>query len=207
MYALSGHTWVFLLRRTVMHVFEFILIGIGLAMDAFAVSICKGLSMHKINKKYCLIIALFFGGFQALMPFIGWILGKQFETYIISFDHWITFGLLAFLGIRTIVDAMKNDSEAVELQEETKIDLKELFLLAIATSIDALAVGVTFAFLQVHILPASTIIGIVTFILCILGVFVGNIFGNKFEKKASIAGGIILILIGIKILVEHLGIF
>ncbi len=190
-----------------MHIIELVLIGIGLAMDAFAVSICKGLAMNKINKKYCLVIALFFGGFQALMPFIGWILGKQFESYIISFDHWIAFGLLVFLGIKAVIDAVKENPEDVEVQEEVRIDFKELFLLGIATSIDALAVGVTFAFLQVRILSASTVIGLVTFAICIFGVFVGNIFGNRFEKKASIAGGVILIFIGIKILVEHLGIF
>lgn len=190
-----------------MHIFEFVMIGIGLAMDAFAVSICKGLAMNKINKKHCLIIALYFGGFQVLMPLIGWILGRQFETYIISFDHWIAFALLVFLGVKAIIDALKEKPEAVEVQDDRRIDHKEMFLLAIATSIDALAVGITFAFLQVNIVPAITTIGLVTFAICIFGVFVGNIFGNKFEKKASIIGGVILILIGVKILVEHLGIF
>lgn len=190
-----------------MHIFEFVMIGIGLAMDAFAVSICKGLAMNQINKKHCFIIALYFGGFQALMPFVGWILGKQFETYIISFDHWIAFALLVFLGIKAIVDAIKEKPEEVEVQQDSRIDHKEMFLLSIATSIDALAVGVTFAFLQVNILSAITTIGLVTFAICIFGVFVGNIFGNRFEKKASIIGGLILIVIGVKILIEHLGIF
>lgn len=180
---------------------ELFLIGIGLSMDAFAVSICKGLNMQKINKLYCFLIACFFGGFQALMPFIGWALGKQFESYITAFDHWIAFGLLAFLGGKMVIEALKEE----EIQtEEVRVDIRELFLLAIATSIDALAVGITFAFLQVKILSAITIIGCTTFGWAILGVVIGNFFGARFKKKAEIAGGVILIIIGVKILIEHL---
>lgn len=184
---------------------ELLLIGIGLSMDAFAVSICKGLNMEKVNKVYCGVIALFFGGFQALMPFIGWALGRQFERYITSVDHWIAFVLLAAIGGKMISDARK-EGEGETCKQETGLNLKELFLLAIATSIDALAVGITFAFLKVDILPAIGIIGATTFVLSILGVFIGNIFGSRYKDKAELAGGIILILIGCKILLEHLGV-
>lgn len=187
-----------------MNLLEIIFIGVGLAMDAFAVSICKGLMMKKVNIRHCLVIAGFFGGFQFLMPVVGWLLGKQFESYITAFDHWIAFGLLEFLGIKAVVEACREEPEEVSGEEEEKLDIKELFLLAIATSIDALAVGVTFAFLQYPIIPASTIIGLVTFGICVGGVFVGNIFGTKYQKPASIAGGLMLMFIGIKILVEHL---
>lgn len=190
-----------------MNVIEFILIGIGLAMDAFAVSICKGLGMTKINPLHCVIIAVFFGGFQFIMPVIGWALGRQFESYIQSVDHWIAFGLLAFLGLKTILEAVREKDEECVEKTESVLDIKELFLMAIATSIDALAVGITFAFLQVRILEASGIIGIVTFIICVFGVFVGNIFGSRFKKKAAVAGGVILILIGARILLDHLGVF
>ena len=169
--------------------FTLLLMGAGLSMDAFAVSICKGLSMRKVNKKQCLVIGLFFGGFQALMPFIGWVLGSQFEQYITSIDHWIAFILLGFIG-----------------KMDPPLDLKEMFILAIATSIDALAIGITFAFLQVPIVEAVSIIGITTFVISVIGVYVGNFFGNRYKKKAELAGGIILILIGLKILLEHLGI-
>ena len=184
---------------------EFLLIGVGLAMDAFAVSICKGLCMKKVNKKQAFIIALFFGAFQALMPFIGWALGTQFEQYIVNFDHWIAFVLLVFIGGQMIKEALGEEEEIV-CPTEPKLDLKELFMLAIATSIDALAVGVTFAFLRYPIVEAISIIGVVTFIICIAGVYIGNYFGTKYKKKAEMAGGIILILIGVKILLEHLGI-
>lgn len=189
-----------------MHIFEIILIGIGLAMDAFAASICKGLSMKKLNMKHAFVIAFYFGGFQALMPLIGWILGNQFQVYIVSFDHWIAFALLTFLGLKTIIDTIREKEDEQTEKQESKLDHKELFLLAIATSIDALAVGVTLAFLQVSIISTVTIIGIVTFGICIFGVLVGNMFGSTFKKKASIAGGVILIAIGLKILLEHLGI-
>ncbi len=187
--------------------FTLLLMGVGLAMDAFAVSICKGLSMRKVNKKQCLVIGLFFGGFQALMPFIGWVLGSQFEQYITSIDHWIAFTLLGFIGGKMVVEAIREKDEAVEVGKmDPPLDLKEMFILAIATSIDALAVGITFAFLQVPIVEAISIIGITTFVISVIGVYVGNFFGNRYKKKAELAGGMILILIGLKILLEHLGI-
>ena len=185
-----------------------LLMGVGLAMDAFAVSICKGLAMRKVNKKQCFVIALFFGGFQALMPAIGWLLGSRFEQYIVSVDHWIAFILLGFIGGKMIWEAAreKEDQDIVE-QLDAPLNIKELLVMALATSIDALAVGITFAFLGTPILEASLIIGVTTFIICVIGVYVGNFFGSKYKRKASIAGGMILVLLGIKILLEHLGIF
>ena len=176
---------------------EIFLIGVGLSMDAFAVSICKGLSMQKVKKRDVFIIALFFGGFQALMPFIGWFLGRGFESYITSIDHWIAFILLSIIGGKMLIDGIKAEDD----------DLKELFLLAIATSIDALAVGITFAFLNYPIVECMSIIGCTTFIISFIGVYIGKVFGSKYEHKAEIAGGIILIVIGLKILLEHLGLF
>lgn len=185
---------------------EFLLIGAGLAMDAFAVAVCKGLCMKKVNKKQAFTIALFFGAFQALMPFIGWVLGTQFEQYIVSFDHWIAFILLALIGGQMIREALGEDEEDIVCPVDQRLDLKELCMLAIATSIDALAIGVTFAFLRYPIVEAISIIGVVTFFICIAGVYVGNYFGTKYKKKAELAGGIVLICIGTKILLEHLGI-
>lgn len=185
---------------------ELFLIGVGLAMDAFAVSVCKGLAMRRVNKRQAVIIAVFFGGFQALMPLIGWALGTQFESYITNIDHWIAFILLAFIGGKMVIEALKSE-EDVEIKEmDMPLDIKELFVLAVATSIDALAVGITFAFLQYPITESIFIIGVTTFVLSIIGVYVGNFFGNKYKKGAEIAGGIILILIGSKILLEHLGV-
>lgn len=185
--------------------FELFFIGIGLSMDAFAVSVCKGLKMRKVNKKQAFIIGLFFGGFQALMPLAGWLLGTRFSAYIVSIDHWIAFVLLALIGGNMVREAFSGEEEqADEAHMDPPLDLKELLLLAVATSIDALAVGVTLAFLNVPILSSVALIGCITFITSITGVFIGNYFGNRFEKKATLAGGIILILIGIKILVEHL---
>ena len=193
-----------------MPVTEIFLIGVGLSMDAFAVSVCKGLNMRRLNLRHALVIALFFGGFQALMPFIGWLLGKQFESYITSFDHWIVFVLLAFIGGKMIVEAVRemksgDDCETCKTGAE-KLDLKELTALAIATSIDALAVGITFAFLSVNIAEAVSIIGVTTFLFSIAGVWLGNRFGSKYKAKAELAGGVILVLIGVKILLEHLGV-
>lgn len=186
---------------------ELLLIGVGLAMDAFAVSVCKGLAMRKVNKKQAVVIALFFGGFQALMPFVGWLLGSQFEEYIVTIDHWIAFVLLGFIGGKMIVESRKSEEEAVEIcKTDAPLDYKELVVLAIATSIDALAVGITFAFLQYPIVEAISIIGVTTFIICIIGVYVGNFFGNKYKNKAEFAGGLILIIIGLRILLSHLGI-
>ena len=183
---------------------ELLLIGIGLSMDAFAVSVCKGLGMKRNIKLSAIIIALFFGAFQAIMPLIGWSLGRQFEQYIIAFDHWISFILLAFIGGKMLYETLKDNECEVALS--SCLNIKELFALAVATSIDALAVGVTFAFLQINILRANVIIGITTFAISLGGVFIGSKFGSRFEKKAEIAGGVILILIGLKILLEHLGI-
>lgn len=188
-----------------MSILELLLIGVGLSMDAFAVAVCKGLNMRKVNKVHCFTIALFFGGFQALMPFIGWLLGTQFEQYIVVIDHWIAFALLAIIGGKMIKEALSEEEEEMN-KCDSRLDFKELFMLAVATSIDALAVGITFAFLQVKIFPAITIIGCTTFLLSVMGVFIGNIFGSKYKSKAELAGGVILVLIGVKILLEHLGI-
>lgn len=185
-----------------MSLLEIIFIGIGLAMDAFAVSICKGLSMKKASMKNTLVIATYFGVFQAVMPIIGFLLGTTFEKYITSIDHWIAFILLLIIGVNMIKEAFSKEED----ETKDKIDFKTMIVLAIATSIDALAVGITFAFFKVNILLAALIIGIITFVLCIIGVIIGNKFGDKFENKAKISGGIILILIGTKILLEHLGI-
>ena len=188
---------------------ELALIGVGLSMDAFAVSICKGLSMRKVDKKYMLVLAAFFGGFQALIPTLGWFLGSQFQTYITAIDHWIAFILLTLIGGKMILDVIKEKGENEEVcpDDSVRIDLKEFFLLAVATSIDALAVGITFAFLQVKLASSVTIIGCITFCFTIAGVLIGNVFGTKFKDKATILGGVILIAIGVKILLEHLGIF
>lgn len=181
------------------------LMGVGLAMDAFAVSICKGLAMRKVNKKQALVIGLFFGGFQALMPFIGWLLGTSFEQYITAFDHWIAFVLLAYIGGKMIWEAVKPEEEESVKEMDPPLDIKEMFTLAIATSIDALAVGITFAFLNYPVGEAVAIIGVTTFIISIAGVYIGNFFGTRYKQKAEIAGGIILCLLGLKILLEHLG--
>ncbi len=235
---------------------ELLLIGVGLSMDAFAVAVCKGLAMKRVNYRHALVIALMFGGFQALMPLVGWALGTQFEQYITPVDHWIAFVLLAFIGGKMLWEALRGeagagdgaaaegeagaeaagtssggtvgagteaagtsgagaavagatgDSGAVQATGEAKerLDMRELVLMAIATSIDALAVGITFAFLQVDIVPAVALIGATTFVLSLGGVVLGNQFGARFEKPASVVGGVVLILIGLKILLEHLGI-
>ena len=185
---------------------EFLLLGVGLAMDAFAVSICKGLAMRKVNKKQAVIIALFFGGFQAIMPVIGWLLCKGFQTYIEAFDHWIAFALLAFIGAKMIVETLSEKEEDVVVEKmDPPLDMKEMLMLAIATSVDALAVGISLAALDRPIVESATIIGVVTFIISIVGVYIGNFFGNRYKKRAELAGGIILVLIGVKILCEHMG--
>lgn len=180
---------------------ELLLLSIGLAMDAFAVSVCKGISMKKMNWKKAGIIGLWFGGFQALMPTLGYFLGSAFESLVTNIDHWIAFILLGLIGGNMIKEAFGKDNEE---NDDDDISFKTMFVLAVATSIDALAIGITFAFLNVNILLAISMIGIITFIISIIGTKVGNKFGNKYEKKAELAGGIILILIGIKILLEHL---
>ena len=186
---------------------EIFLIGVGLSMDAFAVSVCKGLGMHRVNYAHALVIALFFGVFQGLMPVIGWLVGSAFAVYVTAVDHWIAFALLAFVGGKMLWDAFHDEGEEEDDETSTqRLDLRELFTLAIATSIDALAVGITFAVLQTPILPAIAIIGLTTFCLSWIGVIIGNRFGTKHEKKAEITGGVVLVLIGLKILLEHLGV-
>ena len=175
-------------------------LAVGLAMDAFAVSICKGLAMREKVLKKGIIVGLWFGGFQALMPTIGFFLGTQFKDQITSIDHWIAFVLLGLIGINMVKEALSNDEE----QADDSIAVKEMFMLAVATSLDALAVGITFAFLNVHIVSAASMIGVCTFLISFAGVKIGNIFGTKYKSKAELAGGIILILLGFKILFEHL---
>lgn len=186
---------------------ELLFLGIGLAMDAFAVAVCKGLAMRKVNKKQAVVIGLFFGGFQALMPLIGWVLGSQFETYITSIDHWIAFALLGLIGGKMIFEALKPEEDVEIAEMDAPLALKELLVLAVATSIDALAIGVTFAFLDYPIVEAVTIIGVATFFIAIGGVYAGNFFGNKYKRKAELAGGVILVLLGLRILLSHLGVF
>lgn len=183
-----------------MSLFELFLIAVGLSMDAFAVAVCKGLSMGRMNPRNALIIGLYFGGFQALMPLIGYALGAQFQDAITAYDHWIAFILLAVIGGNMIKDALGHDEDSCD----ASVAFKDMVVLAVATSIDALAVGVTFAFLQVSILPAVSFIGLVTFLLSIAGVKVGNVFGCRYKSKAEFTGGLILVTIGLKILAEHL---
>lgn len=185
-----------------MGILELFVLAIGLSMDAFAVSICKGLSVQKLEWKHMLVVGAYFGGFQALMPAIGYMLGSQFEHLIVSIDHWIAFVLLLFIGGNMIKESRENDVE--DLDDD--FGFKTMILLAIATSIDALAVGVTFAFLRVDIIAAVVFIGCITFICSAFGVKIGNVFGVKYKSKAELAGGVILILIGTKILLEHLGV-
>lgn len=182
--------------------FNIVLIAVGLAMDAFAVSICRGLKVKEVSMGYSLSTASMFGLFQAMMPVIGFFAGRYFEKYITSIDHWLAFGLLAIIGINLI-------KESFAKEEEVYCDnnsFKELLLMAIATSIDALAVGISFAFLKTDIVSAALIIGIVTFGFSLTGVYVGHFFGSKLKSKAEILGGLILIGIGLKILFEHLGV-
>lgn len=186
---------------------ELFLIGVGLSMDAFAVSICQGLSMTKIKWGHALTVGLYFGGFQALMPFTGWMLGSQFAGRIQQYDHWVAFVLLVLIGGNMIREALSGEEdEAEDAAVGAGLDHKKLFLMAIATSIDALAVGVTFAFLDTAILPAIGIIGTTTFFISVAGVVVGCWFGARYKKRAEITGGVILVLLGVKILLEHLGV-
>ncbi len=184
---------------------ELVLLSVGLAMDAFAVAICKGLAMNRVNVKQCLVIALFFGGFQAGMPVLGWLLGSTFANKIKMVDHWIAFLLLGYIGIKMISDGIKEWKEETKVEEmDPPLDLKELLILAVATSIDALAVGITFSFLEVAIATAAAVIGIITFIISAGGVYVGNIFGERYKTKAQITGGVILVILGLRILITHL---
>ena len=180
---------------------ELFVVAIGLSMDAFAVSVCKGLSVKKLSLRHALLAGVYFGGFQALMPLIGYFLGIQFESLIQNVDHWVAFALLTVIGINMI-----RESRGAAEELDASFAFKAMLPLAIATSIDALAVGITFAFLSVKIAVAVCLIGITTFILSALGVKIGHVFGTKYKAKAELAGGIVLILIGLKILFEHLGI-
>ena len=182
------------------------ILAVGLSMDAFAVSVCKGLSVTKMEPKHALLCGAYFGGFQALMPALGYLLGSQFESMITRIDHWIAFVLLLFIGGKMVWDTLHEDGKGEEEFANERLDLKELLLMAVATSIDALAMGITFAFLSVSIGKASGLIGCTTFVISALGVFIGNRFGAKYKDKASLTGGIILILIGCKVLLEHLGV-
>ena len=180
---------------------DLFVLAIGLSMDAFAVSICKGLSVQKLQPKHMLIVGLYFGGFQALMPAIGYLLGRQFEQYNTAVDHWIAFVLLGVIGVNMILESRHPAEE-----QTPDFGVKTMLTMAVATSIDALAVGISFAFLQVDIVPAVSFIGAVTFILSTVGVKIGNVFGAKYKSKAELVGGIILIAMGVKILLEHLGV-
>lgn len=188
-----------------MGIVELLLVAVGLSMDAFAVAVCKGLGMKRLNMRTAAVLALFFGGFQALMPLIGWLLGSQFMWLIEPVDHWVAFVLLVFIGAKMLWEAL-HDEEDCDCEDTSRIDLREYLMLAVATSIDALAVGISFAALSVDIVPAVSLIGLITFVLTLVGVAVGHFFGSRYERPASIAGGVVLILIGVKILLEHLGI-
>lgn len=182
-----------------MGIWEILILAVGLSMDAFAVSVCKGLSVKRLKPRHCVISGLYFGGFQAGMPLLGWLLGKQFETLIKSVDHWIAFALLCIIGANMIRESFGNPDELNAL-----FSPRAMLPLAVATSIDALAVGVTFAFLDVDILSSVLMIGCTTFLFSAAGVKIGHSFGTKFKSKAELLGGIVLIAIGIKILIEHL---
>lgn len=186
-----------------MNIIELLLIAVGLSMDAFAVSVCKGLAMKRCTCGKAGIVGLYFGAFQALMPLIGFFLGVQFKEVITSVDHWIAFILLGIIGANMIREAFGSCDECQDA--DASLDVRTMLGLAVATSIDALAVGVTFAFLQVEIVPAVSFIGAITFTLSVAGVKIGNIFGTKYQSKAELAGGVILILMGCKILLDHLG--
>ena len=183
-----------------MSLVELFLLAVGLSMDAFAVSVCKGLSTPRVRVKHMLLCGAYFGGFQALMPLIGYLLGVRFQSMIERVDHWVAFVLLAIIGINMIREALGSEEESLD----ASFSFKTMLLLAVATSIDALAVGVTFAFLNVQIVPAVCFIGAVTFVLSMLGVRLGSVFGTKWKQRAELTGGAILVLIGLKILIEHL---
>ncbi len=183
-----------------MSALELFIIAVGLSMDAFAVSVCKGLSMGKMHIKNALIVGLYFGGFQAMMPALGYLLGSHFKEAITAYDHWIAFSLLGIIGFNMIREALNKEEETCS----ASLAIGDMVILAIATSIDALAVGVTFAFLQVRIVPAVSFIGATTFVLSVIGVKIGTVFGCRYKSRAELTGGVILILMGCKILVEHL---
>lgn len=183
-----------------MNLLELFILAVGLSMDAFAVSVCKGLSVQRLRFKHACIVGIYFGGFQALMPLVGYLLGVQFQRYIVNIDHWIAFALLCLIGVNMILES-RGDAE----QLNSSFSFGTMLPLAVATSIDALAVGVTFAFLQVHIILAILLIGCTTFILSAIGIKIGNVFGARYKSRAEFVGGIVLIFMGCKILLEHLG--
>ncbi len=186
-----------------MGILELFILAVGLSMDAFAVSVCKGLATAQLKPRHCVITGLWFGGFQALMPLIGWLLGSAFEGYITSVDHWVTFVLLGLIGANMIKEAFSKSED----ETDSSFGFKAMLLMAVATSIDALAVGITFALLEdVNITAAISFIGVITFLMCCIGVKIGNVFGAKYKSKAEFAGGLILIFLGLKILLEHLNI-
>lgn len=190
---------------TNMGIIELLLIAVGLSMDAFAVSVCKGLATQKLSPRHYLITGLWFGGFQALMPLIGYFLGSAFEQYITAIDHWVAFILLGIIGVNMIKESFSKEVDDCG----DSFAAKTMAVMAIATSIDALAVGITFAFMinsVSHLIFAVSAIGIITFTLSAIGIKVGNLFGTRYKSKAELAGGIILILIGIKILLEGIGV-
>ena len=184
-----------------MSILELIIIGFGLAMDAFAVSVGKGLTLNRVEPRHALKAGVWFGGFQALMPIIGYLLGQSFSSIVVSIDHWIAFGLLVLIGLNMIREAIWGEEES----QDSNFGVRHMFIMAVATSIDALAVGITMAFLGINIWLAATIIGVITFLLSASGIYLGRTVGGKLGDKAGILGGIVLIAIGIKILVEHLG--
>ncbi len=183
-----------------MGLLELFILAVGLSMDAFAVSICKGLSVKRLCLHHALICGAYFGGFQALMPLLGWLLGSQFDSLITSIDHWIAFVLLGVIGLNMIKESRSQEEEC----PNESFDVREMLPLAVATSIDALAVGVTFAFLDVAIVPAICFIGVVTFVCSAAGVRIGNVFGLRFKARAELFGGIVLVAMGLKILIQHL---
>ncbi len=186
---------------------ELALLALGLSMDAFAVSICKGLGVKKAGLKEQATCGIWFGGFQALMPLIGYFLGALFYDAISSFDHWIAFGLLALIGLNMLREAFGKEEECADCENGGDMSVKTMFVMAVATSIDALAVGISLAMAgDVNIYTAVGLIGVITFVMAAIGVKIGNVFGSRFEKKAEAAGGFILILLGLKILLEHLGV-
>jgi len=185
-----------------MSLWELFVIAVGLSMDAFAVSICKGLTLRKAKLRYSAIAGAYFGGFQALMPLLGYLLGSRFQTFIVSIDHWIAFVLLGIIGFNMIKESRGGEEDHFD----DKFDAKTMIPFAVATSIDALAVGVTFAFLQVDIVPAVCFIGVTTFLFSAIGIRIGNVFGMKYKSGAEFFGGVILIAMGVEILLEHIGI-
>lgn len=184
-----------------MGLIELFVLAVGLSMDAFAVSVCKGLSLGKINAKHMCIAGIWFGGFQALMPLIGYLGGQYFADLVTKYAHWIAFVLLVIIGGSMIKEAFGKEEEI-----DSSMDAKDILLLALATSIDALAVGVTFAFLKVEIVPAISFIGVTTFVFSAAGVKIGSLFGMKYKAKAEVCGGVILLIIGLKILLEGIGV-